>query len=93
MEDKDWEGWWESRGRATLELLLWAVWDPIGGVPLDEYSLYCDPVVQLLRQAGEADAPLAEQAWENERVQLQRNVLWRSSVERLAGLLAELRWS
>src|SRR2546426_3166654 len=91
MEHTDWEGWWESRGRANLELLLWALWDPIGGGALNEYSWYCDPVVQLLRDASEADAPLAERAWGNDRVQLERNALWQSSVERLARLLAELR--
>lgn len=38
-----------------LELLLWAVWDPIAaGVPLDEYANYVPTIWRLLEeQAGE----------------------------------------
>jgi hypothetical protein len=89
MDNEGWAQWWESRGKAHMELLLWALWDPIGGVPLDEYSDYCDHVVQVLREASEADAPLAERATTS--AQLERNALWVSSVERLARRLADLR--
>jgi hypothetical protein len=45
-------------------LVLWAAWDPIGGgVPLDEYSWYCDRLSALLRKArptSELEAALSE---------------------------------
>jgi hypothetical protein len=91
--EESWASWWEGRGRAQLELLLWALWDPIGTVPLDEYKSYCDPVVQVLRELNETDAPLAERAALDKQAQLQRNALYKTSVERLAELLAHLRTS
>jgi hypothetical protein len=39
-----------------LELLLWAVWDPIGGVPLDEYNSYVPQIWRLLEDHAGVDA-------------------------------------
>ncbi len=72
---------------------MWALWNPIGFVPLDEYSWYCEPVVQALREAADADAELSEGAMQDNDAQRERNTLWESSVDRLAALLAGLRTS
>jgi hypothetical protein len=91
VDQADWDRWWEERGRACLELLLWALWDPIGGVPLDEYKYYCEPVVQVLREAAHADAELAGTELPDDEAQRERNALWETSVDRLTALLADLR--
>ena len=62
-----------------------------GTASLREYSGYSDHVVSFLRQALDSDAPLAELAAGDSQAQLERNVLWQSSVEGLAALLADLR--
>jgi hypothetical protein len=56
----------ESRPRWTkgklreLNLILWAVWDPIeAGVPLDEYESYAPRVANLLEKGADA-ATVAE---------------------------------
>ena len=41
---------------SELELLLWAVWDPITGVPLNEYANYVPTVWNLLAQDASGDA-------------------------------------
>ena len=48
--------------RPELELLLWAVWDPIGAdVPLDEYTNYVPTIWRLLEeQVGEEAASRTE---------------------------------
>jgi hypothetical protein len=44
-----------------LELLLWAVWDPIGvGVPLDEYANYVPGIWRLLDEQAGPEAISAE---------------------------------
>ena len=46
---------------AELELLLWAVWDPIcAGVPLDEYANYVPIIWRLLDAQAGAEALSAE---------------------------------
>lgn len=85
-----WDRWWRSTGNRDLTLLLWAVWNPIGTCPLDEYENYGPMVARMLRQAHEADMPLAEQA-DDDDVQRERNRLSAQAVERLAAALAEVR--
>lgn len=49
----DWsslEEWWQEIGEAELRLILWAAWDPIGGVPRDEYDWYVPRLGALLRE-------------------------------------------
>jgi hypothetical protein len=36
----EWIAWWKRQGEEELRLILWAAWDPIGGVPRDEYERY-----------------------------------------------------
>jgi hypothetical protein len=48
--------WWQQQGDHELRLLLWAAWDPIEGVPRDEYDSYVGPIWSLLaRRASEHD--------------------------------------
>ena len=86
----EWDRWWRSAGNRDLTLLLWAVWNPIGTCPLDEYADYAPTVARILREAHEADLPLAERA-EEDSVQRERNRLQEQAVERLAAVLAEIR--
>jgi hypothetical protein len=51
----EWGDWWKRRGKHELALLLWALWDPIGGVPLSEYVDYCDSLGGRLRAGASAD--------------------------------------
>jgi hypothetical protein len=46
------EEWWQEVGEAELRLILWAAWDPIGGVPRDEYDWYVPRLWALLRDHG-----------------------------------------
>lgn len=87
-----WDEWWSQRGEEHLTLLLWAVWNPVGTCPPNEYAIYTSTVAAVMREAHEADAPLAARA-DDSSIQVQRNVLWNESVERLATLLGDLRWS
>jgi hypothetical protein len=91
MSASEWDTWWTGRGEPQLTLLLWAVWNPIGTCPPDEYSSYSSRVVEVLREQHEADLPLVATASDDDRVQLQRNALWAEGVERLANLLAQWR--
>jgi hypothetical protein len=67
-----------------LELLLWAVWDPIGaGVPIDEYESYVPVIWKLLHERAGAEVvstALAQIA--EERIGLDRGTS-RSAAERL----------
>jgi hypothetical protein len=54
----DWNDWWRERGDDRLSLLLWAVWNPIGPVPLDEYEAYTGKVISVLKEAHQADLEL-----------------------------------
>ena len=85
-----WKDWWRKRGDERLSLLLWALWNPIGPVPLDEYDNYTGQVVNVLRKAYEADAELSPAGKPDDAVQLQRNALWAASVAELSGLLSRL---
>jgi len=44
------DDWWREVGEAELRLILWAAWDPIGGVPRDEYDWYVPRLWGLLRE-------------------------------------------
>lgn len=41
-----------KRQFATVQAILWEDWDPIGGVPRDEYDSYVWPVIDLLRKGA-----------------------------------------
>jgi hypothetical protein len=47
--------------------------------------------VQVLREEIDADAELAARGMEDNDAQRERNVLWETSVDRVAALLADLR--
>jgi hypothetical protein len=67
-----------------LELLLWAVWDPIGaGVPIDEYGSYVPVIWKLLHErAGTEVVSTALAQIAEERIGLDRGTS-RSAAERL----------
>jgi hypothetical protein len=91
MTDR-WTDWWRRRGDDRLALLLWAVWNPIGPVPLDEYASYTGRVASLLRKARAADAALSTGIDDiSDFLQRQRNVLRASSASELSTMLADLR--
>jgi hypothetical protein len=52
----------DAKHAAELELLLWAVWDPIGGVPLDEYHRYVGSLWKLLAEDASVDVVATELA-------------------------------
>jgi hypothetical protein len=63
----DWAEWWGSRGARELSLLLWALWDPLGHAPVDEYEKHALPLAQLLREgepAEEIAGALGRLRWE-----------------------------
>jgi hypothetical protein len=39
----------EQQGEEELRQILWAAWDPIGGVPRDEYETYAPQIASRLR--------------------------------------------
>jgi hypothetical protein len=45
-----------GRHSAELSLLLWAVWDPIGDVPVDEYERYVPTIWRLLEEHADVAA-------------------------------------
>ena len=51
-ERSDLAKWWKKTGEAELGMILWAAWDPIGGVPRDEYDWYVPRLWTLLREHG-----------------------------------------
>jgi hypothetical protein len=54
--DDDWREWWSKRGASELNLILWALWDPIGcGVPRDEYESYLGSVVRAVAEGSTQD--------------------------------------
>jgi len=62
---------WRTFG-PELDLILWAVWNPIGaGEPLDEYSTYT-PVIWNMLRSGATTGAVADQlaAWRVERIGL-----------------------
>jgi hypothetical protein len=88
----DWNDWWRKRGDDRLSLLLWALWNPIGIVPLDEYKSYTGQVVSVLKDGHQADLELLSGDWNpSDSVQRQRNKLYTASVKELATLLGVLR--
>ncbi|HEX4526283.1 MAG TPA: hypothetical protein VH108_06020 [Gaiellaceae bacterium] len=86
-----WKDWWRRRGQDRLSLLLWAVWNPIGPVPLDEYTSYTGTVVTILPKAHAADQNLTGGGNDfSDFVQRQRNKLSESTVGELLTVLANL---
>jgi hypothetical protein len=86
-----WKDWWRTQGDDRLSLLLWAIWNPIGLVPLDEYEDYTGQVVEVLNAAHQADLQLWAGGELDDSVQRQRNTLHAASVEELATLLGNIR--
>jgi hypothetical protein len=87
-----WNDWWKHHGDERLTLLLWAVWNPIGAVPLDEYENYTGRVVTVLHKAREADQELLGSGDDlDDTVQLERTAHAQRSTEELASLLSTLR--
>jgi hypothetical protein len=87
-----WSDWWRKRGEERLTLLLWAVWNPIGPVPLDEYESYTGEVVAVLRRREDADRELTgNDPSISDSTQRQRNKLYNSAVLALSELLGSLR--
>lgn len=73
-------------------MLLWAVWNPIGPVPLDEYDGCSGQVVSVMRRAADADRELTASAPTiSDFTQRQRNKLYEEAVEELSRLLSSLR--
>jgi hypothetical protein len=54
-ERSEWAVWWKRQGEEELSLILWAAWDPIGGVPRDEYETYASQVASRLRAGATPD--------------------------------------
>jgi hypothetical protein len=54
-ERSEWARWWKQRGEEELRLILWAAWDPIGGVPRDEYETYAPQIASRLRAGANPD--------------------------------------
>jgi hypothetical protein len=56
LNRQEWTAWWKRRGLDQLSLILWAVWDPIGGdVPTDEYVSYAPHVIGMLHDGRSED--------------------------------------
>ena len=91
MDDTAWRFWWTRRGESQLTLLLWAVWNPIGTCPPNEYDIYSLRIAELLRKEHEADAFLAPNAAYDTAGQREQNKLWATGVERQAKLLQSVR--
>jgi hypothetical protein len=103
----EWNRWWRAGGEGRLSLLLWAVWNPIGPVPLDEYANYTGRVVAVLRRAREADSEIVPPEAQSRvgarlrmtlsedegdyAVQGQRNLIYAAAVDELSALLGTLR--
>ena len=49
-EVSSFEAWWQETGQGELRLILWAAWDPIGGVPRDEYDWYVPRLWPLIQE-------------------------------------------
>jgi hypothetical protein len=70
----------DAKHATELELLLWAVWDPIGGVPLNEYGRYVGPLWKLLADDSSVDVVAAElrriaqERWASKRTTKQRRL-------------------
>jgi hypothetical protein len=87
-----WQRWWKSRGEEHLTLLLWAVWDPIGALALDEYAGYAPTVARILSEAQEQDLAIwSGGGTPTGAVQLRRNAAHTAAVERLAAHLGGIR--
>jgi hypothetical protein len=56
----EWRDFWSSGGARELTLLLWAVWDPIGGGPVGDYTDYATRVATLLGSRAPVQALAAE---------------------------------
>jgi hypothetical protein len=56
----EWRDFWRTRGERELRLLLWAAWDPVGDVPVDEYDALAARVATLLGSRAPRPALAAE---------------------------------
>jgi hypothetical protein len=56
----EWRDFWRGRGERELRLLLWAAWDPVGGVPPGEYDAYAPRIASLLASRASREALAAE---------------------------------
>ncbi len=50
MELSEWSLWWKRRGFPEIRRTLLHDWDPIGGVPDDEYDSHVLRIGRMLRQ-------------------------------------------
>jgi hypothetical protein len=55
VTESQWKTWWRNQGEEELRLILWAAWDPIGGVPRDEYETYAPQIASQLRRGATID--------------------------------------
>jgi hypothetical protein len=60
MSAGDWRAFREARGMRELRLLLWAGWDPIGGVPPAEYEGHALRLASLLGSRASRSSIAAE---------------------------------
>jgi hypothetical protein len=92
VNDAAWSRWWDGRGRERLNLLLWALWDPLDATRVDEYDFYAELVVKGLRATSEAESPLAERADRADSdVERDRSEVSGTSIDDVATLLSDLR--
>jgi hypothetical protein len=56
MGAREWREFWRDRGMRELRLLLWAAWDPIGGMPPGEYDSYALRIASLLGSRASSSA-------------------------------------
>jgi hypothetical protein len=87
-----WQTWWKSRGEEHLTLLLWAVWDPVGALSLDEYASYAPAVARILFEHHQEDSAISPgEDMPSTAVQLRRNAAHVAAGERLAAHLGGIR--
>jgi hypothetical protein len=60
MSAADWRAFREARGMRELRRLLWAGWDPIGGVPPAEYEGHARRLASLLGSRASRSSIAAE---------------------------------
>ena len=56
MTAREWREFWRTSGMRDLRLVLWAVWDPIGGTPPGEYDNYAFHIASLLGSRASREA-------------------------------------
>ena len=60
MSAGEWRAFWQARGLRELRLVLWAGWDPIGGVPPAEYDGHALRLASLLGSRASRSSIAAE---------------------------------